>query len=120
MSKQIKEFFSKVRKNYDVAKKLGATFTSGSRILPSQTTKNDADYQLRLDAGELVDKRYQNIVLQVNSQAKNTGLREWVKKQPQGTHAKLATARFDTLAEDQDAETERVLNELQEQARKNL
>ncbi|EER44267.1 conserved hypothetical protein [Histoplasma capsulatum H143] len=91
MSKQIKEFFSKIRKNYDIAKKLGATFTSGSRILPSQTTKNDADYQLRLD-----------------------------QKQPQGTHAKLATARFDTLAEDQDAETERVLNELQEQARKNL
>ncbi|EGC42290.1 conserved hypothetical protein [Histoplasma capsulatum var. duboisii H88] len=113
MSKQIKEFFSKIRKNYDIAKKTG-------RILPSQTTKNDADYQLRLDAGELIDKRYQNIVLQVNSQAKNTGLREWVKKQPQGTHAKLATARFDTLAEDQDAETERVLNELQEQARKNL
>ncbi|EDN08149.1 predicted protein [Histoplasma mississippiense (nom. inval.)] len=73
MSKQIKEFFSKVRKNYDVAKKLGATFTSGNRILPSQTTKNGADYQLRLDAGELVDRRYQNIVLQVTSQAKNTG-----------------------------------------------
>ncbi|KAL4902042.1 hypothetical protein BDW74DRAFT_158958 [Aspergillus multicolor] len=120
MSKQIIEFFSLIRKNYDLARKLSSTFTTGSRILPSQTNKNDAYYQLRIDAGELIDKRYQNMVLQVNSQAKNTGLREWVKKQPQGTHAKLATARFDTQAEDQDAETERVLNELQEQAKKNL
>ncbi|KAJ5086933.1 hypothetical protein NUU61_008240 [Penicillium alfredii] len=120
MSKQVKEFFSKIRKNYDVAKKFGAIFTSGNRILPSKTTKNDEDYQLRIDAGELIDNRYQNIVLQVNSQAKNTGLREWVKKQPRGTHTKLATARFDTLAGDQAAETERALSELQEQARKNL
>jgi hypothetical protein len=36
-----------------------------------------------------------------------------------GQHAKLATARFDTLAEDQDAETDRVLSELQGQATKN-
>lgn len=118
--KQVRDFFSKARKNYDVAKKFGATLTSGSRILPSQTAKNDADYQLRLDAGELIDGRYRNIVLQVNSQAKNTGLREWVKKQARGTHAKLATVRFDTLADDKNTETERVLNELQDQARKNL
>ncbi len=85
-----------------------------------QTNKNDADYQLRLDAGELIDNRYLNIVLQVNSQAQNTGLREWLKKQTRGTHAKLATARFDTLAEDQDAEAERVMNKLQESASKNL
>lgn len=70
MSKQIKEFFSKITKNYDITKKLSATFTSGSRSLPSQTSKNDADYQLRLDAGELIDNQYRNIVLQVNSQAK--------------------------------------------------
>lgn len=75
---------------------------------------------LRLDAGELIDGRYRNIVLQVNSQAKNTGLREWVKKQAQGTHSKLAKASFDTQAKDQDAETERVLSELQEEARKNM
>ncbi|KAI3093187.1 hypothetical protein CBS147333_10115 [Penicillium roqueforti] len=104
--KQIKDFFTKTRKNFDIAKKFSGTFTPGSRILPSQTNKNDADYQLRLDA--------------VNSQAKNTGLREWLKKQARGTHAKLATARFDKLAEDQDAEAERVMNELQETARKNL
>ncbi|KAJ5517481.1 hypothetical protein N7527_009041 [Penicillium freii] len=118
--KQIKDFFTKTRKNFDIAKKFGGTFTPGSRILPSQTNKNDADYQLRLDAGELIDNQYLNIVLQVNSQAKNTGLREWLKKQPRGTHAKLASARFDKLAEDQDAEAERVMNELQEAARKNL
>lgn len=95
-------------------------FTPGSRILPSQTNKNDADYQLRLDAGELVDNRYLNIVLQVNSQARNTNLREWVKKQAQGTHAKLATVRFDKLAKVQEAEADRAMNELQETARNSL
>lgn len=119
-TKQIKEFFSRLRLNYNVAKRFSAAFNSGSRIFPSQTNKNDADYQLRLDAGELIDNRYQNIVLQVNSQATNTGLRAWLKRQPRGTHAKLAVARFDTLAEDPDAESERVLTELQDQARVNL
>ncbi|KFY52756.1 hypothetical protein V496_08205 [Pseudogymnoascus sp. VKM F-4515 (FW-2607)] len=95
-------------------------FTPSSRILPSQTNKNDADYQLRLDAGELVDNRYLNIVLQVNSQAKHTGLREWVKKQAQGTHAKMATARFDKVAKDQEAEADTVMNEPQETARNSL
>lgn len=32
----------------------------------------------------------------------------------------MTIVRFGTLADDQDVETERVLNELQEQARKNL
>ncbi|KAH8430177.1 uncharacterized protein LDX57_007847 [Aspergillus melleus] len=54
------------------------------------------------------------------SQAKSTGLRSWLKKQPWGTHAKLATAQFDTLAEDLDAETERVVDELHAQAKENL
>jgi hypothetical protein len=39
--------------------------------LPSKTNKNDVDYQMRIDAGEMVGTR-RNIVLQVNSQASAT------------------------------------------------
>ena len=54
MTKAVKDFFKKVNQNIDVGKKLAAKHDSGSRILPSKTSKNDADYQLRIDAGELV------------------------------------------------------------------
>jgi hypothetical protein len=113
MSKAIKEFFTKVKKNFDITKKFRANISVGSCILLLQTSKNDADYQLHLDAGKLINDHYQNIVLQVNSQARNTGLKEWVKKQDCQTHAKLATTRFDTLADDLDAEADRVLAELE-------
>ena len=49
------------------------------------------------DARELI-KTKRNVVLQVNTQAKSTALKDWLKKQ--GTHAKLATASFDTAAAD--------------------
>jgi len=41
--KQVRDFFTKAKKNFDVAKKFAGTFTPGSRILLSQTNKNDAD-----------------------------------------------------------------------------
>ena len=91
---------------------------AGSRILPSRTSKNDAEYQLRLDAGELIDNRYRQIILQVNSQATTPGLRDYMRKH--GTHAKLAVAQFDTQAEDEDAEVERVLDDLYTDGRKSL
>jgi hypothetical protein len=79
--------------------------------------KNDADYELRIDAGDLV-KTKRNVVLQVNTQAKSTALKDWLKKQ--GTHTKLATASFDTAAADPEAEARRVLDELEKEAKANI
>ncbi|GBF62306.1 hypothetical protein TMEN_4844 [Trichophyton mentagrophytes] len=120
MSKVVVGFFTKIKKNFNIAKRFKATFTPGSRILPSKTAKNDEDYQLRLDAGELIDNRWLNIVLQVNSQAKSPGLRTWLKKNGKGTHGQLAISRFDTLAEDEEKETERVLTDLLTKAKDEL
>jgi hypothetical protein len=117
MSKPVKDFFKKVNQNIDIGKKLAGNYESGGRIVPSKTAKNDADYQLRIDAGELVDNR-RNVVLQVNTQAKATPLKSWLRKN--SSHGKLATASFDTAAKDQKAETARVLAELEKKAKDNL
>lgn len=42
-------------------------------------------------------------------------LKEWVRKH--GSHANLASAQFDTFASDPEAETDRVLAELEEAAK---
>ncbi|CAA9959496.1 hypothetical protein PTMSG1_02914 [Pyrenophora teres f. maculata] len=81
-----------------MATKLKAAWDAGGRIVPSRNSKNDQEFQLRIDAGELVQNRYRMLYLQVNTQAKNTKLKEWIKKN--STHAKLATAKFDTQATD--------------------
>jgi hypothetical protein len=57
-------------------------------------------------------------VLQVNARAKSPGLTDWLKKN--STHGKLATATFNTKAEDKQAETLRVFEELKRQAKENL
>src|SRR5271169_389066 len=97
MSNDIKNFFGKIKGNFNMATKFNANNQAGSRIVPSRTAKNDADYQLRIDAGELVGGK-RNVILQVNSQAKSTPLKEWLRKH--GSHAKLAQATFDTAAKD--------------------
>ena len=58
------------------------------------------------------------MVLQVNSQAKSPGLQDWTKKN--STHGKLATESFDTNAKDKAAETKRVLESLEKQAKENV
>jgi hypothetical protein len=114
MSKDVKNFFGKIRTNFDMSTKLTASHQAGSRIVPSRTAKNDADYQLRIDAGESVGSG-RNVVLQINSQARSSALKEWVQKN--GSHAKLAQATFDTTASDLAQETERVLAELEKQGK---
>ncbi|EFR05415.1 hypothetical protein MGYG_08427 [Nannizzia gypsea CBS 118893] len=118
MSRAVADFFKKARKEFNLAKKFRSIFSPGSRILPSRTSKNDTKFQLRIDAGELINNRYRQLILQVNSQATTPGLRDWVKKY--GTHAKLAEERFDTLAEDPEAEVERVVESLEGQAKTSL
>lgn len=98
-----------------MATKLTAAWNAGSRIVPSRTSNNDQEYQLRIDAGQMLNDRHRMIYLQVNSQAKSTKLKEWIRKH--GTHANLASAQFDTLADDPEAETDRVLEELEAAAK---
>ncbi|KAI9842360.1 MAG: hypothetical protein M1837_007280 [Sclerophora amabilis] len=114
MSKPVSEFFTRICQNFNMTKKLKKDLTPGSRIVPARTAKNDANYQLRLDAGELIDGK-RNVVLQVNTQARSTALKDWLKKN--GSHAKLATATYDTTAADDDAETDRVMETLEKGAK---
>lgn len=72
---------------------------------------------MRIDAGEMVGTR-RNVVLQVNSQAKATPLKEWIRKNK--THGKLATAYFDTATKDPQKEASRVAQELQRKAKENI
>lgn len=81
--------------------------------------KDDKSAQLRIDAGEKIDGK-QNLILQVNSQATSPALQKWMNSNGRGSHGKLATATFDTEAADQDAEGERVAQELEKQAKERL
>lgn len=74
---------------------------------------------MRIDAGERVGD-HQHVVLQVNSGAKSDALQKWAKKQPHKFHSKLATGTFNTKAEDQEAEIQRLIEKLQEEAEDNL
>lgn len=94
------------------------TFSPGCRVAPVDK-RQDADTQLRVDAGEKIGDK-QNFVLQVNSQAKNTALKKFVAKNGRGTHAKLAVVSYDTKAADHDKEAARVLREMEEQAKRKL
>ena len=94
-----------------------ASHTSGGRILLSRTQKNDTDYELRINAGELV-KIKRNVVLLVNTQAKSTALKDWLKKQ--GTYAKLTIASFDTAVTDPEAEARRILDKLEKEVKANI
>jgi len=102
--------FLKFKAAKGLAKKLKHITMAGSRIAPSQTNKNDSDFQLRIDAGEMIGTKL-NVYLQVNAQATGTLFKEWLRKK--GTHANLATAVFDTAAQDEEEEKNRVLEELE-------
>jgi hypothetical protein len=86
------------------------------RIWRPNRAFQDCQKRCRLPAA-LVDNR-RNVVLQVNTQAKATPLKSWLRKN--SSHGKLATASFDTAAKDQKAETARVLAELEKKAKDNL
>ncbi|PLN76165.1 hypothetical protein BDW42DRAFT_188810 [Aspergillus taichungensis] len=120
MSRAVKNFFTTITKSYDLAKRFSGKLVPGSRIVPAKEKKNDERYQLRLDAGELVDNRYRTIILQVNAEARQKGLLRWVKKQKRGTHAVPASTKYDTETEDEDAEVKMAVDDLQRQAKEKL
>ena len=114
MAKAITAFVQKTLALTNASSKFTAAAVEGSRILP--TKKKDAEFQCRIDAGhyDSATKKL-NVILQVNTQAKSQGLKDWVKKN--STHAKLGTETFDTAAEDQNAELVRVLGSLEAQGK---
>jgi len=118
MSKVIKAFKEHLFKS-DNFTKLFAKQTPGKRITPAQAKNNDAELQLRLDAGE-VRNGVKNVYLQVNSQAKNEALKKFLAKN--GTHANLATATINenTPPEEQEAATKAFWDEVESQAKNNL
>ena len=105
--------------NQGMFKKIFGKHTPGKRIAPAQTGDNDAKYQLRLDAGEVVGGK-KNIYLQVNSQVKNEALKDFKKKT--GTHANLAVASVDenTLEADQQKVFDEFWNDIESQAKNKL
>ena len=116
MSKAIESFFSTKLTPSTLAKVATAkTFTPGRRVAPVDK-REDADAQLRVDAGEKIGDK-QNFVLQVNSQAKNTALKNFVANSGRGTHAQLAVVAFDTKAADPEAEAKRVVDEMKAQSK---
>ena len=109
--------FTKLKGIKNAASKFSASAAEGNRIVPSKT--KDAEYQVRIDAGHFdPSTKRLNVVLQVNSQAKSPGLVDWVKKN--STHTKLATATFNTDANDKNAELSRVLDLLKSKAKESL
>ena len=69
---------------------------------------------------EIKDKPgHYNVHLQVNSQAKSEGLRDWLRKNP---HGKLATAQVNHKIADKERpeEGKRVMLELIEQVKKKI
>ena len=62
----------------------------------------------------------QSFVLQVNSQAKNTALKEFVARNRRGTHAQIAVVSFDTKAADPEQEAKRVVDEMKAQSKSKL
>ncbi|KAL2436838.1 hypothetical protein ABEF95_014795 [Exophiala dermatitidis] len=117
MSKAVESFFQKTQNMKNAAGKFTANATEGGRIIPSPT--RDGELQLRIDAGRYnPETRKLNVVLQVNKEASSPGLRDWAKKHT--THAKLATASFDTGAPNQKAEFNKVMETLEKNAKENL
>lgn len=109
MSKALTNFAQLAQNVKNAPSKFTGAATEGSRLLPSVT--KDAQFQLRIDAGHYnAETKRLNVNLQVNAQANSPALKEWVKKNT--THEKLATASFDTNAENKHAEYVRVVNEL--------
>ncbi|KMP09295.1 hypothetical protein CIHG_08759 [Coccidioides immitis H538.4] len=117
MSKALDAAKTQLRNIKNAPGKFTEHVVEGTRIIPSMT--KDHQIPVRVDAAKYdAMTKLLNVVLQVNSKPQSPGLQEWIKKH--STHAKLATAKFDTAAEDKNAEYHRVLDELIAQGKENL
>lgn len=121
MTSAVKNFTTRLMGDSKQLVKLFKKTSPGKRLVPTQTSKNDADWQCRIDLGEELKDRqgWYNVYLQVNSQATSKGLKDWLKKNP---HGNLATAQINrTVSEDKRLdECKRVVNDLADKANENL
>lgn len=76
MSRSINKFVDAFQSTPSNFKKLSTSPSLGSRIFPSRTHKNDQAHELRIDAGPLIDGRYRQVHLQVNTEAKTKALKD--------------------------------------------
>ncbi|KAF2245227.1 hypothetical protein BU26DRAFT_79010 [Trematosphaeria pertusa] len=118
MSKVFKDFKKHII-NEKLYKKFFNNQNPGQRIVPNNNKVENAQHQLRVDAGEVADG-HKNIYLQVNSEAKNTALKKFRSKH--GTHANIATAeiKVDTPENKQQQEVEEALEEMTKQYRSKI
>lgn len=118
MSKVVKALRESLLKDGSF-KKFFAKQSPGNRIVPPKTAKLDAKFELRFDAGEVVDGK-KTVYLQVNSQAKNDALKKF--RQKNGTHANLATAFIDedTLEDEQEEAFNKMWENIDPQIRDSL
>ncbi|KAF2150527.1 hypothetical protein K461DRAFT_280529 [Myriangium duriaei CBS 260.36] len=119
MSKTVDAFWAKWASPDKLLKRISnRTPTPGSRVLP--VNKNDdAASQFRIDAGEKIGDR-QNLVLQVNSQAKSPALKKFLAENGHSSHGKLAVGSFDTKAKDPREEIERLAADMKAQMKSKI
>ncbi|KAF2500408.1 hypothetical protein BU16DRAFT_246175 [Lophium mytilinum] len=114
----VKKAMDGLASSYNLVQRFLGASVPGRRIVPPQNKVSDENSQVRLDVGEKIDGRYLIIKLQANRQATASVLLKFIKKY--GTHGDLAVGKFDTKAEDLEAEVERVCKDMLEQAEKKL
>ena len=68
-------------------------WTPGSSFVPARTKKNDAQYELKIDAKSIFKNEYRNVYLQVNKEAKSPTFRDWNKRKE--THANLIVVKYE-------------------------
>ncbi|KAL4758253.1 uncharacterized protein BDW70DRAFT_162725 [Aspergillus foveolatus] len=106
MASALKKFGDKVTNDLKQLAKLFKEVTAGNRVLPSRTSKNDAEYRCRIDM--------------VNSQAKSEGLKtgsEKTHKESSQRHRRTEMLRAENEREE---EGKRVVEQLVEQAKKKI
>ncbi|KAL2382999.1 hypothetical protein RJ035_005883, partial [Blastomyces gilchristii] len=117
MSKALETARTQLKSIQNGASKFTASLIEGTRIVPSRN--KDKNVPVRVDAGKYnAMTKLLNVVLQVNSKPQSPGLEAWVKKH--STHGKLATAQFNTAADDKNAEYHRVMDELITKGKENV
>lgn len=72
-----------------VVKKLEST-PFGHRLWPSQTSKNDENFNLRLDKGSTLPDGRHEVIIQANKNAKNKSVRESAQKDSHVIVCKMA------------------------------
>lgn len=115
--KNFQKFFFKIKNNFDVTIKLKISHILNNRILSSRIQKNDIDYKLRINAGDLI-KTKRNVILQINIQIKNIVLKNWLKKQK--IYIKFIIIFFNIAAANFEIETQKILNELKKKIKINI